>query len=264
MGPTETFVDRQVLDPKRQTSQRAVFTSLVNALAQVAVPHPYELSYPARAHLLSAVPTFASLASTWHAALETQHLFRLCAIGSVVRGSGWRFRTSDEEAYDALFARYHTSGLDWVPLSWFASGVLQNYRGFTWWSSLDLTGPELWNLWRRVGLLDNWIVHQSVILRCRSDQVRAMVPSCVDAFEGPVFESAYDRPDPGFGRTIDLSCQPFAPGVPEYVLPALPTASIDVRPVLVTKSMKAQGVPVVDAPPIWASLHEYYDDLVKT
>lgn len=266
MGTTETFSLRKLLDPQRQSSQDALFRQLLDALAGFPMPHPYELSTAARAHLLQSVTAFAGVASPWPASPDAaQHLFRICTIGALVRGSDWRFRTNDPEAFDAVFARYHTAGIEWMPLSWFAAGALQNYRGFTWWSSLDLTIGEPWNLWRRIGLLDDWVTQHSVILRINAAMRPVMVPSCVDAFDGPVFESVRDKPtQPEHGRTIDLSQRPFGPGATEYVIGPIATSLIELRPLLVTKDMKGQGSPVnADDATTWASLETYYTELLN-
>lgn len=262
MATLEIFRLRQLLDKQRQPSLRSTLELLIDALTRISKPHPYKLSWTSRESLAATAAAFSSGADEWTATTTSTHLFRLCTIGALVRGTGWRFHTNDSTAFDTVYARHHTSGQDWIPLSWFANGVLQNSRGFTWWSTLDLTGPDPWNLWRRVGLLDTSIAHDCLILRCNVDAARAMVPTCVDGFDEPVFESVHDEPTPSHGRAIDLSARPLGPGAAEYVVPALPTPAVEVRPLLVTKDMKRQGNPTADSPATWKLLETYYRGLI--
>jgi hypothetical protein len=208
------------------------------------------------------VAAFAQGAQGNVAGVESEYIFRISSIGDVVRSVSWKNRTNDDAAFDPIFALSDPTR-PWLRLANFATGAYQNYRAFSWWSTFDLSSGELWNAWRRIGLLDDWIMNESLLMRCRRSAIEAHVPTTLDGFEGPVFEAMNEQERSVTGRAIDLSKRPFAAGEVEVVVGAIAVDHIDVMPVLVPDFSKHQGVPVRDTLETWTDLEKYYRACTK-
>jgi hypothetical protein len=251
------FAIRSDLDAIRQPATRDHLRTLRDRVLALAAPHPYDMPFPDRLDLCTVVGAYAQGAQGGVAEVESEYIFRISSIGELVRSVSWTNRTNDDAAFDPIFALSDTARR-WLRLADFATGAYQNYRAFSWWSTSDLSAGELWSAWRRVGLLDDWIMNESVLMRCRRDAIKARVPTTLDGFEGPVFEAMDEQQRPVTGRAIDLSRRPFAPGEVEVVVGAIAVDQIDLLPVLVPESSKHQGVPVRDSLETWTALEQYY------
>lgn len=115
----------------------------------------------------------------------------------------------------------------WTPLSAVASGLYETReRGFkarwiTWWTDLEITQEGVMDQIRKLGIPDNWLYEDCVLLRCEVDdelRAKALVPSALDGFASEVFIPAESARSPRAGMAIDISKSPFGYGRPEFVL----------------------------------------------
>jgi hypothetical protein len=258
MTKQTVFKARCNLDAARQPGRNTTLTALTTSLKNIPADHPYDLPFPDRLQLCALVQDFALGAQGNPATVHGEYLYRFASIGQLVRDATWRGHTNDALAFGALTAAY-LQDRAWLALRRFARGSFHNYRGFSWWTSFDPTTTHLWDAWRRVGLLDDWMMQESVMLRCRVDGCPALrVPNIVDGFEGPVFEATNEPPPASTGTAIDLSQATYGPGEPELVVPALPVTCIDVQPVLISRKVKSRGTPARDDVITWRRLENYY------
>lgn len=252
------FELRRTIDAMRQPSRTTVLEELIASVESLPATQPYDLSFATKINLCTIVHAFATGAQGPPATLFEHYLYRLCSIGTLRQCVEWRNPTNDVAAYDDVVSA-HLSANDWMPLSRFATGVFQNYRAFSWWTPFDLTSVKIWEAWRRVGLLDDWVMHDSVLLRAREPhRHNVKVPDVVDGFEGPVFEAAREIPPSVVGRAINLSARPFAAGEIEIVTPPVSVSDIEVLPVAITPGDRAKGVPARDDMALWQELERYY------
>lgn len=259
------FSLRRFLDLARQREFELIMTELYDTIPLLMPPtrHSYGLTEDHRTELTKRVAAYGACMSRWSGEAQGDYLYSLASIGKLVRNvaHNWFDYQNDDVAFDQV----HTASQGkWIRLSRFTTTHVAGLRGFSWWTSLDITAESIWNAWRRVGLVDEWIAEKSVFLRCPVERTRHVtkVPTVVDGFDGPIFEPAHETPRPVVGTAIDLSTIPFQPGAPEFVLTAIAPQDIEILPITIPESLKANGTPAPKEPTM-LRLRNYYESLPR-
>lgn len=210
------------------------------------------------------------------------YVYRMCSIVDVVKGvtkeagdgrggaadvAGWRNDLKDDqENWEQVFEK---GGGDWTPLNGLAEGVYKCHpRPFSWWTTFPLYEDVIAGA-HRIGMTNDWVAVQCLVLRCPADYVRgnniACVPSAIDAYTQMIFHPTRDEASPPHGITIDLSLYPLTlfPGTDEFLLPPVPVDLIEVKPVLVDEDYRQSRHTVrSDCGVFSALLEDYYKNLL--
>jgi hypothetical protein len=143
-----------------------------------------------------------------------------------------------DQSFERLTRAYEDVEPNWLALKHFIGGRYTGRRKLTWWTTLDLSAGELQCSGHRMGLLNDDIDLDAIVLRCRSEYIRrnrmVFVPTAIDAFFSEIFQPTDDQNSPTCGVTIDLEHSPrLKDGVPEFAVPPieLDDAEIEFRPV---------------------------------
>lgn len=132
-------------------------------------------------------------------------------------------------------SRSRPSDSGWLPLADYASGVVQNRRSFSWWTSLEPSQTSIVDWTLELGLLRDNLRPTMILLRLplnRVDELElAHVPSSLDAFDSPVFRPVrYDSPL-RCGASISLRQLPqFGLGAEEITLAPIPVEELHFMP----------------------------------
>lgn len=260
---------RRQLDSHRQPRHAATVSALGATLHDIGLSHPYALADDQLAHLQASVSALGHVAAGREFPNATQSVLRISGVAVLRRILRWNYGaladntrinaySSDAAIYEALLARSLAEG-DWLSLDRFAKGFVKNRRGFSWWTTWDGLQRQPFEGSRRLGLVDDWIPEHALLLRCDIRDLR--VPSCVDGFDGPIFEASPESAS--HGRTIDLngSAQPM-PGEPEFVLPPISSDRIWLWPILIDRGRRASSTPVPEGDPTWRRVASYYRSLI--
>lgn len=210
------------------------------------------------------------------------YVYRMCSIVDVVKGvtkeagggpggdddvAGWRKDLKDDqENWEQVFEKRDG---DWTPLDGLAEGVYRCHpRPFSWWTTFPLYEDVIAGA-HRIGMTNDWVAVQCLVLRCPADYVRdnnlACVPSAIDAFTQMIFHPTRDVTSPPHGITIDLSLYPLTlfPGTDEFLLPPVPVDLIEAKPVLVDDDYRLSRHSVrSDCEVFSALLADYYKNLL--
>jgi hypothetical protein len=181
-----------------------------------------------------------------------------------MNSTDWKRDEPVEDVHADLTLDYG-AGDTWLTLSEYASGNLQNERGFSWWTTLDTLLSIPFRSGHQLGLLDNWIPVCAVVMRCTIERTAELtcVPSVLDAACSPIFAATRSSDSPKSGVTIDLrGTGPATEGVPEFVLGPVPTEVIEFIPILISDDQRPAPRVPNDAT-TWARLVPLYEGLLN-
>jgi hypothetical protein len=175
-------------------------------------------------------------------------------------------RTPDPSYLIRLLIHDYTIKKDWLQYSAYASGYFSSPRNITFWTSLEFDPNDIMTGANKIGLVNNWIVEQMVILRVPVNELKkrhhVFVPTVLDAFDVEVFHPTEDFANPTSGVTIHLHCtDPLTCGVDEYVIEPIPVEPIEFIPLLLdTNDIENKGVRSDTL--LWLLLLTYYNNLL--
>lgn len=183
----------------------------------------------------------------------------------VLRGTTLTAAT-EEEAFDRIADAYEESGQQWLPLRDFIGGRYSGRRRFSWWTTFDLSSGELQCNAHRMGLLNDDVALDCLVLRCRTDFIRtknlSFVPTVIDAFFSEIFQPTQDHQSPTRGTTIDLEDpNNLKDGVPEFAVRPLEIDMADIELIPVNLKESARPAHKVYRDDVSDSLLKYYENL---
>jgi hypothetical protein len=256
----DVFALRLQLDRLRQPNSARWLDLASQWLDRERKEHPYELDETLETELFSHVSATAAAGST--ATLEcADHLYRLASYPSIQYALQWKKK---KILHSDLVADLRDNGGQWLALSVYADGLIQNERGFSWWTTYDAIDRDPFRAGHRLGLPDKWIAVRAVILRCSAAEVRgrdlARIPMPIDALCSPIFAATRSSDNPAHGVTMDLrGTDTPTVGVPEVALLPVPSEIVDFMPI----EIDARGEPNVQwDTTTWARLLRRYQELL--
>ena len=242
--------------------------------------HPYSLDFPLKTEF-ARVNFFATQSFGAPARIpapDDGYVYRMCSIVDIVNGT-------KKEAPDGTFSApgwldnagtdlgnweqiHEAGGGTWTPLKSLAEGFYKCFpRPFSWWTTYPLYQDVIAGA-HRIGMTNDWVADQCVVLRCPAEYVLnnglACVPSAIDAFMQMIFHPTRDSASPPHGITIDLSLYPrvLFPGTDEFILPTVGVEMIEVCPVKADDRYRAGKHFVNSKDGVFsAMLEEYYKNL---
>jgi hypothetical protein len=261
MGASEAlFKARWDLDCRRQPSRATALSELDDKRQALfpTVAHPYGLTPAQKKQLADQSPHFLESAGR-RVNPQTSHLYALTSVSKLGHLVSWKSSADPVDLHNKLRS---DAGMPptWLPLATYADGPLESFRKFTWWTTRDvLDTGQPFVAGRRLGLIDDWIAEIAVIVRWKVNPGTASihVPTCCDAYDGPVFESMDDSHDSGI--TIDLNISPFRSGEPEFAVSALPVEQLSIYPIKIGSELRQHLPPVLDNDTTWSRLRMYYE-----
>lgn len=260
-SPEELFQARWALDCRRQSARADALREVDKKMREMlpGVTHPYALGFAEKKHLADQCPYYKGSKGKTVVPSAT-HLFCLTSVQKLGHLVAWK--TSNDDPFDLHNKLRTEAGTPpkWLPLATYADGPLKSFREFTWWTTYDIIeAGQPFVAGRRLGLLDDWIAELAVVVRWELDANAAdiQVPTCCDAYDGPVFESMDDAHDSGI--TIDLNTDPFQPGEPEFAVTALPVQQLSVYAVKIGSDLRERVRPASESKFTWSRLQAYYE-----
>jgi len=256
------FLERCRLDLRRQPSRDTSLKELIATWKALfpTLGHPYAMQAKEKGQLAKSSVHFGGGSLGAQTTPAVKYLYALTSVRKLDYLATWHSSETDEAIHDKL-VDLAGKPRRWIPLASHVAGPLKSFRMFTWWTTMDVVATgQPFIAGRRLGLVDSWIANLAVILRWEIDPAAASLhlPTCCDAFDGPVFES---MPESGSsGRTIDLNCNPFEAGEPEFAVTALPVDQISVYPIRVGPDFRRHVPPLAEDDGTWTRLAEYYRD----
>ena len=238
---TELFAIRSRIDPVRQPHYRNHYSSLHKFLQDRAVTDPFswEGADDDFWDNLLKNPLFVSGsdgAEIKDRPRDSQYCYRITSVSKLVKFSteGRLTRGAvDKDNWDTVNNDYLVRK-DWMALKGFVQGELGGPRGFTWWTPHDFL-PDPYQASHRIGLVDEWIPANALLLRCHSDDLLASKaakrPTIVDAFDAPIFFATMDSASPPTGLSIDLEANPLCVEQCEVVCSRIPVDKIECLPI---------------------------------
>lgn len=262
-----TFVDlynlRRGIAQHRQGGHLELYSKLHDFLISLEKKQPYDLGMDTKLKF-EVLDFFASEALGHPASIPSRDgfIYRVCSIIDVVKGTKWRNEAGgDVKNWNQIYSK---SRGNWIKLNKFADGTYKCHpRQFSWWTSFPLFQDVIDGA-HTVGMTNDWVPVQSVVLRCPVDYVNknqlAFVPSVIDAFMHLIFHPTKDAISPPYGITIDLSLYPvtLSPGIDEVVLGELPVDQIEVLPIDVGEDYRRDKHNVRSDCPTFSELLEYH------
>jgi len=176
-----------------------------------------------------------------NAKLNNKYIYRLAPISWLTNG---KFEWDDSiisivNAFEELLDR--TQHGDWYPLNNVIAGIINNKRGFTWWTDYDpLSVKNHMKAIHKMGIANNWINEKSVIMRCELNKLfdKIKIPTIIDGYDSILFFPSKITPRLKSGFTLNLrNRKDFSDGCKEIVLRDVPTSIIEIKP-LKLKIMK--------------------------
>jgi hypothetical protein len=220
------------------------------------------------------VDEFAAGAAGHGATTSQDYIYHLTPIRKVLRYNDWTYFPSgfptvkheDRRLFEYLLDDYYRQG-KLLDLGNYARGDYNGFRGFTWWTSLDLLNTQIVCAGHRLGLPNKWIPKYALIMRCSARYAMSYgiprVPTVVDGFVSEIFQPAdlLKIPTPPSGTTINLDGPgPLTDGEEEFVLSKVDVGAIKFKPVLIDRSLRNQHRVVRNAR-LWQLLEMFYDSL---
>lgn len=205
--------------------------------------HPYDLNHIEKHKLLG--PSLAKLAGVRKSAKlpDTDYLYRVCTIQDFMYNSGLSLSASDKADAPSVWERLNTkSGGRWLALPSGHGKTYSGCGGISWWTDYSLPADLVLGA-LKAGMFTNWLVPNSVLLRCKVSFIQAaglaFVPTILDAFCQLVFHPRREVYNPSFGKAIDLSQRgALCTGASEFVLRSVDCSEIEYLPIPVTSDMK--------------------------
>jgi hypothetical protein len=261
----DVFECRTSVDARKQRQLKPLLDELCAALKEkVQRPHPYDLSLDHKKQLRS-VGAYKEGARGLEAHLGGKQvaLYRLMSVGVlqyyVTKWIGPHL--SDGALMEVLLERSNGA---WLSLSDVAQKEFCNARRFSWWTTFDGLLQQPFIGGRRLGLVDDWIASDSVLLRLDVSDlsvVRVCVPTIIDGFDGPIFDAVDSEAHSEAGRTIDLNPPgPLRPGETELAISPIPVHAISMLPLKIEGNLRS-GDPVPQTRVTWTRLVQYYRSL---
>jgi hypothetical protein len=255
---------RRSIAQNRQGTHKDFYEELHAFLISLKKDQSYDLDFGTklkfRALKLFVNGTFGRQA---HVPVRDKFIYRICNMVDLVKGTSWRKKkASDAANWDHIYKKCKG---DWTRLSKFAEGTYKCCpRRFSWWTSFPLFQDVVSGA-HRVGMTNDWVPKQCVVLRCPVDYVNqnklAFVPSVIDAFMHMIFHPTKDDACPPHGLTIDLSLYPttLCPGTDEVVLPPISVKQLEILPVNADDAYrKGKHTVVAEDNEMLSELLEYY------
>jgi hypothetical protein len=260
----DLYAARRAVMLSRQSQHEPSYTQLEKFLLSLKRTQPYDIvDYDTRRRF-EAVPFFGSAPFGRPATVpgRDDYIYRICNMKDVVKGSDW-FDDKGSDAGNWNHIQQKGKG-GWTRLNRLAAGTYKcRPRRFSWWTSYPLFQDVISGA-HCVGMTNDWVPFQCVVLRCRIDYVNrnklALVPSVIDAFMQLIFHPTRDVSFPPYGITIDLSLFPrtLSPGIDEVVLPEISVAEIEVLPINADRDYRDGKNEVCSDFPLLSALLEYY------
>lgn len=197
-----------------------------------------------------------------------RYLYRLASPKDLTNNTRWNInveKVDAEEAWQRLKILYDNKK-DWLQLDDYSHGKYAGMFNLSWWTNLDPTN-DIFAAANKMGLFTDWVPSRLFLLRCRVKNVehnlRAFVPTVVDAFPQSVYHPMDEKKGPTHGLTIDLSkWQNLKTGVKEFVLAPVEVQHIDVLPLELTLKKREPYMHINSINvEIWKSLIVYYSAL---
>jgi hypothetical protein len=196
------------------------------------------------------------------ATCDAEYFYRLHSALGIVRNTEINLDSMNPDQFFPQLRRKAKSSGTWVRLSEYADGEYRSPRNFTFWTDSEYDENEsIIARAYRCGLVITKIPHDAVLLRCPVKEIpNYYVPTVVDACDYPVFDPLCLDVRTGSGNAIDINdLSDLKHGSKEYVLPAIPTALIDMLPIPIDSFTFRTHVHVSESS-ILESLRSYYND----
>jgi hypothetical protein len=235
---------RQEGGPIRQPSFSADLETLARATEAVSAVHPYDLNLTQISNLMS-VDSFRDGAGGAAATLPNQeYLYRICSITKALSyTSEWTSAYPRKEDLPWVAFRLWLNELErtrqWLPLGNYARGRFAGPRGFSFWTSRELSPSDEVGLMidiHSLGIPNDWLDEYSVLLRCRTTGVDfeslLHVPTVLDGFDSHIFHATKESDRPTCGVAIKLGLtDSLSVGHNEFAVGHIPVQSIEICPV---------------------------------
>jgi len=260
----DLYAARRAVMLSRQSQHEPSYTQLEKFLLSLKRSQPYDIVDFNTRRRFEEVPFFVSASFGRPATVPGRdgYIYRICTMTDVVKGSEWIDDTGSEVGNWKQIEQKGKGG--WTRLRKLARGTYKcRPRRFSWWTSYPLFQDVISGA-HCVGMTNNWVAVQSVVLRCPIDYVNrnnmALVPSVIDAFMQLIFHPTKDANFPPYGITIDLSLFPrtLSPGIDEVVLPEISVDEIEVLPINADTGYRRGKNEVCSDWPSLSALLEYY------
>lgn len=170
-GPS-VYRIRILLDPLRRGAFTEYFKSLDVAIGNLPASSPYYLKASQWDSLAKHCTEWSNAPKGPEATLpEVEYLYRLISIHTLLnKHNRPKYDEPARELHNELMAQYQKTQT-WLPLRDLIAGNLKGPRGFTFWTSYDLSIDVVRGACK-VGLALNYLVSRSVILRCPVNHFR--------------------------------------------------------------------------------------------
>lgn len=265
MATLEDLYDvRRTVMRSRQSQHEPSYTQLEKHLLSLKRTQPYDLDDFDTRLEFEKLTFFVSNPFGRPAKVpgRDDYIYRICNMKDVVKGTGWFDDTGSDAGNWNQIQQKGKGG--WTRLSRLAGGTYKcRPRRFSWWTSYPLYQDVISGA-HTVGMTNDWVGVECVVLRCRIDYVNlnkmALVPSVIDAFMQLIFHPTKDVNFPPYGITIDLSLFPrtLSPGIDEVVLPEISVDQIEVLPINADDGYRGGKTEVRSDFPLLSALLEYY------
>jgi len=214
--PLSVYKLRLQVDSRRQTEFAADLKGLDTELSAVATGSapvdPYTLDRDSKKRLADRCEKYA-IGGAGVIVVTADDLFqyRLASFPSLFRDPNTPVDSvldiPVDELHDRLISEYRDTQ-EWMPLGRLLDGDYCGWRAITWWSPCVPKLDSVFSHAYTTGIPRDYVAQQSVILRFRTDDMRTRgtlrVPTCLDAFDAPVFCAARDKTTSS-GRAVDLT-----------------------------------------------------------
>jgi hypothetical protein len=268
---------RQLKGGLRQPHYGATLFALEMELKGMGLTHPYRLIKNKSIDQLSSllrIPEFARSAAGDACDPKCDFIYHLTSVRKAAIYSQWAYFPSgfpslkheDRKLFEYLQDDFASRG-NWLQLSTYAQDRYSGFRGFTWWTDLNILGGRIICSAHQLGLPNKWVPKYGLVMRCATAYARTKslprVPTTVDGFISEIFSPPDLRlvPTPTYGRAIDLdSPAALQAGAQEYALASVPVDQIEFIPVLIDRTARSHHVVERNAR-LWQLLEIYYNKL---
>lgn len=263
------YAARRKVDVERQPKHESHLEDLDKLLSGLVPPkpHPYALDR-ADYELLKGKPSYEAVCLGLPASLPGEYCYHISSMWKLLTPDKvYRFLpriVTPKEGFQYVL-KEHGKSNDWLELGVFLGGPYYGPRKFSWWTTLTLPGLNLLCAAHRMGLANEDVPPNAIVLRCKTEYVKKhalpRVPSVLDAFFSRIFHATFDHDSPTCGLTIDLEdLEHLRSGVDEYVLPVIEidAARVEFWPVDLNSTPATHNVSRAD---VKSKIHKYYKSL---
>jgi hypothetical protein len=172
-----------------------------------------------------------------------------------------RESVTEERAFTYLLKEQKQRG-KWLPVSRYIGGYYSGLRNFTWWTTVEMPTTKTMCTAHHLGLLNNNVGTEALILRCRADFIRekslTYIPSTIDAFFSNIFYATQDEADCGRAISVENPKQ-LRLGAEEFVSEPIniEESGMELCPLLLEDTHQVYLEDIFD------SLIRFYTDLIE-